>query len=304
MSERFYRAFNQELPAHIEDLVLEIESRSKQLSAMLADADQYDQQSLDSYSTAFVTRFTCNSAAIEGSTLSELETQLVLEGEFVPSDQKAVSDMFAVRGVAEGYNYALRQASAGREFSEEFIQDIHERTALDCQPSARGTYRRVSVMIAGSPVTPAPPDQVPTLMGDLVFAYDQSHLPQLAKATVFHVLFEQIHPFIDGNGRTGRTLLNVMLHSASLPAVALKNADRIHYLDTLQQAQLNDDYVPLMKFVGNEILNEISIQRTMLEQTRACTRPQTAGDVAQAISAKVKSSQPDPSRPRTQHHRR
>lgn len=119
-------------------------------------------------------RFTCNSAVIEGSTLSEIDTQLVLEGEFVPSDHKEIVDMFAVRGVAEGCDYAMSEALAGRVIDAEFIKDIHERTAVDCQPRLRGTYRQSAVQIAGSPVSLTHPSQIPAQMDDLIVSYKNS----------------------------------------------------------------------------------------------------------------------------------
>ena len=65
-----------------------------------------------------------------------------------------------VRGAAEGYDWALRQAAGGRPVDEGFVKDVHERTALDCQPRTRGTYRTMPVYIAGSATAPARVEQV------------------------------------------------------------------------------------------------------------------------------------------------
>ncbi|MFY9263798.1 MAG: Fic family protein [Actinomycetaceae bacterium] len=272
MAERFYQAFNMPLSAASGDLLSKVAAARDAFTALTAVLDEHDQQALGSYDKAFLARFTCNSAAIEGSTLTELETQLVLDGEFVPTDNKELSDMFAVKGVAEGYQYALAQARNGRVIDEDFIKDIHERTALDCQPRTRGAYRQSAAMIAGSPVVVSAPHQIPVDMGDLIYAYDHSPLPDLAKAVVFHALFENIHPFIDGNGRTGRTLLNVMLDKVGYPPVALKSADRRAYLESLQYAQINGDYEPLLRFVAREIHAEIDGRTHMIDLTRRHTR--------------------------------
>lgn len=85
-------------------------------------------------------RYTYNSNAIEGSTLTLEDTSLVLEGEFVPSDSPA-RYVFAARGVADGMAYVREYAKEGRKLNEELIRRLHEVTALDLQPFARGTFR-------------------------------------------------------------------------------------------------------------------------------------------------------------------
>ena len=95
---------------------------------------------LSDYDRDWLVRYTYNSNAIEGSTLTLQDTSLVLEGEFVPSDSPA-RFVFAARGVADGMAYIREYASERRELDPELIQRIHEVTALDLQPFARGTFR-------------------------------------------------------------------------------------------------------------------------------------------------------------------
>lgn len=280
MSERFYQAFHTELASDTTASLAHTHGLNDAYTRLICDRDIHDDDALASYECAFLTRFTCNSAAIEGSTLSEIDTQLVLEGEFVPSDHKEVSDMFAVRGVAEGYGYAMSELSTGRVIDAGFIKDIHERTALDCQPRLRGTYRQSAAMIAGSPVSVSHPSQIPAQMDDLIFAYENSPLPDVARACIFHAMFENIHPFADGNGRTGRTVMNLMLTQAGYPPVALKNANRRAYLSTLMAAQIEGDFNPLITFAITELQAEITGRATIVLQTREHTRPQARSDDA------------------------
>ena len=176
---------------------------------------------IKSYDSAFEVRFVYNSNSIEGSTLSLVETALVLDGEFVPD--RPGRDYFAARGSADGMAYYKRALCEGVGISEDLIKNIHERTALDCQPATRGVYRRYPVYIRGSEVVAANWQEVPLLMKDLLTAYGRSTLPEIYKATVFHVYFEEIHPFADGNGRTGRLLLNYMLEKNSYPPICIKS---------------------------------------------------------------------------------
>ncbi|XCB29250.1 Fic family protein [Arcanobacterium hippocoleae] len=184
--------------------------------------------------------------------------------------------MFAVRGVFEGYEYGLAQIASMRSLSEEFIKDIHERTALDCQPYARGSYRNSAVLIAGAPVSPADPLHIRDLMADLVHAYRNSRQNKIVRACVFHILFENIHPFIDGNGRTGRTILNLMLRDMGVPPAALKDADRRKYLSMLAQGQLQLNPDPFVEFVISAIESELSLREELIIKTRIAV-----GDAAQ-----------------------
>ena len=95
---------------------------------------------LADYDRDWLVRYTYNSNAIEGSTLTLEDTSLVLEGEFVPSDSPA-RYVFAARGVADGMAYVREYAREGRRLDEELVRRVHEVTALDLQPFARGTFR-------------------------------------------------------------------------------------------------------------------------------------------------------------------
>ena len=94
--------------------------------------------------------------------------------------------------------------------------------ALDCQPKARGVYRISPVYINGSLTVTGAPYSVRELMADLVFAANGTGMHPIAKAAAFHAMFENIHPFKDGNGRTGRIIMNHMLKEAGFPPIAIK----------------------------------------------------------------------------------
>ena len=102
--------------------------------------DSFEDMALADYDRDWLVRYTYNSNAIEGSTLTLEDTSLVLEGEFVPSDSPA-RYVFAARGVADGMAYVREYAREGRRLDEELVRRVHEVTALDLQPFARGTFR-------------------------------------------------------------------------------------------------------------------------------------------------------------------
>ncbi len=106
----------------------------------LEPLDGVEEMALSDYDRDWLVRYTYNSNAIEGSTLTLEDTSLVLEGEFVPSDSPA-RYVFAARGVADGMAYVREYAEEGRKLDEELVRRVHEVTALDLQPFARGTFR-------------------------------------------------------------------------------------------------------------------------------------------------------------------
>lgn len=225
---------------------------------------------MKSYEEAFLVNFTYNSASIEGSTLSLMDTVLVIEGKFMPSDpaDKRLSDIFAARGIADGVAFAASKLDAGAPLSEELIKDIHERTALDCQPRVRGVYRNGAVYIRGSETVPVSAAQVRPLMGDLVFGFAQSQNHPILRAAAFHALFENIHPFADGNGRTGRILLNYLLEKEGYPPIVPKAANRAAYLSSLEDWQVRQDPCPFVTLVCEQIVEEAAARYEGIMQSR------------------------------------
>lgn len=246
---------------------LPLEAAAAVWHGLTEDADENGRDALESFEADFLNRLACHSAAIEGSTLDALQTQLVLEGEFVPADNKELSDLFAVRGVAEGYDWARREMAKGRRIDAEFIKDIHERTALDAQPRVRGTYRSAAVLIVGAPFTPPAPLEIAPNMDLLLEQFAASSQHPLVSAAAFHAMFEMVHPFLDGNGRVGRTVLNLMLLKAGLPAVALKSNNRLAYLETLAAWQTTGNGADFIAILTENVEAELEARREILTES-------------------------------------
>lgn len=196
----------------------------------LEPLDGVEDMALADYDRDWLVRYTYNSNAIEGSTLTLEDTSLVLEGEFVPSDSPA-RYVFAARGVADGMAYVREYAKDGRNLDEELVRRVHEVTALDLQPFARGTFRPYGYLarITATRVKTADPLEIRDDLQSLIDGLDGSDVHPLLKAAGFHAMFENIHPFMDGNGRTGRQLLNfVLLRNGYRPAAIKYDAGRAY----------------------------------------------------------------------------
>ena len=229
---------NPELSRHIQALPdelnaleggREISERLRRIDALkdrarsLEPLDGVEDMALADYDRDWLVRYTYNSNAIEGSTLTLEDTSLVLEGEFVPSDSPA-RYVFAARGVADGMAYVREYAKEGRKLNEELIRRLHEVTALDLQPFARGTFRPYGYLarITATRVKTADPLEIRDDLRSLIDGLDGCTAHPLLRAAGFHAMFENIHPFMDGNGRTGRQLLNFVLLRNGYRPVAIK----------------------------------------------------------------------------------
>lgn len=179
----------------------------------------------------FLLEFTYNSNAIEGNTLTLQETALILN-EGVTIAEKPLKDHLEVIGHKEAYCYVEELVKNGTVFSEKVVKDIHSIVLMD-KPQDKGVYRRVPVRIMGGSYTPPEPWEVPIQMERLLADAEamRTTMHPIARAALFHLRFESIHPFIDGNGRTGRLLLNLELMKAGYPAINVKFADRRRYYD-------------------------------------------------------------------------
>ena len=196
----------------------------------LEPLDGVEDMALADYDRDWLVRYTYNSNAIEGSTLTLEDTSLVLEGEFVPSDSPA-RYVFAARGVADGMAYVREYAEEGRKLDEELVRRVHEVTALDLQPFARGTFRPYGYLArtTATRVKTADPLEIRDDLRSLIDGLDGCAAHPLLRAAGFHAMFENIHPFMDGNGRTGRQLLNfVLLRNGYRPAAIKYDAGRAY----------------------------------------------------------------------------
>lgn len=287
MKEKIYDAFH--LAAASYAHLVEEADRQAALLARTGPLGEEERDAMRSYDEAFLVRFTYNSAAIEGSTLTLADTELVLEGEFMPSGDKRLADVFAAKGIAEGCEFSERALAEGVPVSESLIRDIHERTALDCQPRTRGMYRTSAVYIRGSETVPADASMVREYMSDLLFAWEASDEHPIVRAAAFHAMFENIHPFQDGNGRAGRIVLNHMLQSSGYPPIAIKASLRAEYLTALEDWQVRGEPAHLIESVARCVSEECAARREGIEQTRCATTALTPSERASEARAAAES---------------
>lgn len=188
--------------------------------------------------------WTYHSNALEGNTLTLRETQVVLEGLTVGGG-KTLREHLEVINHAHAVDF-LEDLVARREpLSQTVVRQLHALILRGIDDAHAGAYRHVPVAISGSQHVPPSPAEVAPMMSDLLawLGNDGQALHPVRRAARFHHRFVFIHPFVDGNGRTARLLMNLILVSEGYPPAIIK-ADperRIAYLDALEAASVQQD---------------------------------------------------------------
>lgn len=176
----------------------------------------------------FMIEYTYNSNAIEGNTLTLRETDMVLKG--LTIDQKPLKDHMEAVGHKDAFYFICDLVEDRTPLSESVIKQIHSLILAD-KPLDRGVYRRVPVRIMGAKQEPVQPYLIEQKMNDLMQQYANDERNIVEKLADLHIAFETIHPFIDGNGRTGRLIVNLELMKAGYPPIDIKFTDRMRYYD-------------------------------------------------------------------------
>lgn len=211
----------------------------------------------------FVVEYTYNSNAIEGNTLTLRETDMVLCG--LTIDRKPLKDHMEAVGHKEAFDLVRDLVKDQVPLSESIIKQIHYLVLAD-KKDDRGVYRRVPVRIMGAKHEPVQPYLIQLKMEQLLEAYRNSTehiIPRLAR---FHIEFEGIHPFIDGNGRTGRLLVNLELMKAGYPPIDIKFADRIAYYNAFDEYHVKHKLDAMEKLFAGYVNERLEGYLAMLKE--------------------------------------
>lgn len=180
----------------------------------------------------FIVEYTYNSNAIEGNTLTLRETDMVLRG--LTIDRKPLKDHMEAVGHKEAFEFVQDLVKNQVPLSESIIRQIHYLVLAD-KKDDRGVYRRVPVRIMGAKHEPVQPYLIQPKMEQLLENYWNNTEHMITRLARFHIEFEGIHPFIDGNGRTGRLLINLELMKAGYPPIDIKFTDRAAYYNAFDE---------------------------------------------------------------------
>lgn len=218
---------------------------------------------IERLSEEFVVEYTYNSNAIEGNTLTLRETDLVLRG--LTIDQKPLKDHMEAIGHKEAFEFVRELVKENAPMNENIIKQIHYLVLADKRED-RGVYRRVPVRILGAQHIPAQPYSIEPKIQQLLQEYRESEEHIVTKLARFHIEFEAIHPFIDGNGRTGRLLMNLELMKSGYPPIDIKFKDRIAYYNAFDDYHVNDHLSSMENLFAKYINERLDIYLNMLPE--------------------------------------
>lgn len=227
-------------------------------------------------------RLTHHSTAIEGNTLTQSETQIVIE-KGVTIAGKSLREHLEIVGHKDAFDFVIDLASSGAPISEREIREIHA-LVMKGQTDDGGSYRSLDVKAAGTEYLYPSHLRIPELMADFItwLARAEQDIENAARA---HLKFVTIHPFRDGNGRTGRLLMNLLLIRAGFPVAIIPVERRAEYIDSLQSAQKQGNDVGLISLVRDCV--EVSLRDTVATCLSSSELRERLGDDSAAALAWV-----------------
>jgi len=219
-----------------------------QLKRELDNKRPIPKETLRSLEESINLEWTYNSNGIEGNTLTLRETQVVLEG--ITVGGKSIKEHLEAINHEKAILYLSDLVKENNPITEWNIKSIHQLVLKDIDDENAGRYRRENVTIKGA--THIPPDylKVPELMEKLVLNYENwNNFHPIIQAALLHGELVKIHPFVDGNGRTSRLLMNLDLMNHGYNPVIIKKEDRLEYYETLDKAHTTGNYTNFVKLI-------------------------------------------------------
>lgn len=223
------------------------------------------QELANSLHEKLLVEWTYNSNAIEGNTLTMSETKVVLEG--ITIGGKTMVEHLETINHRDAILFIEDLVSNKEPLSEWNIRNIHSLILKEIDKQNAGKYRTENVVISGAKHFPPKHYEIKDLMQGLIEEYNNNwkDYHPVVKATLLHGEFVKIHPFIDGNGRTARLLLNFELMGNGFTPIIIKNDDRAKYYEVLDIAHTTMNYEPFIKLVSELVMESEKLWLSLLE---------------------------------------
>lgn len=214
------------------------------------------QATLESYLKAFSIEYTHNSTAIEGNTLTLIQTKTVIE-DGISIGGKMLREIYEVLNHEKAFKYVRKCIEENKELDENIIKDIHAITMENIMTG--GIYRNVDVYISGAQHTPPSPNEMYRQIKMFYNDLSSNTLNPIELAAWTHAEFVKIHPFTDGNGRTSRLIMNYQLMKNGYLPISIDKKDRLSYYEALEEYAVNNNLTPFADMIAS--LEEQQLQR-------------------------------------------
>lgn len=212
-----------------------------------------------------IVEWTYNSNVIEGNTLTLSETKVVLEG--ITIGGKSIVEHFETINHREAILFVEDLVSNKERLSVRNIKKINALILKEIDNKNAGKCRMENVVISGAKHIPPKYYEIDSLMQKLITEYhnDWTNFHPVVRATLLHGEFVKIHPFIDGNGRTSRLLLNFELMKNGYTPIIIKNENRAKYYEVIDLAHTTLNYEPFIELVSELVLESEKLWLSVLE---------------------------------------
>lgn len=226
---------------------------------LLDNKRPFPQYTLKSIREKLLLEWTYNSNAIEGNTLTLMETKVVLEG--ITVGGKTLKEHLETVNHREAIFYIEDIVKNEEELTEWQIKNIHRLILKGIDDEYAGSYRDQKVIISGAEHAPPEPFLIKDEMESFIDWYNNEgqKLHPVERASMVHIIFVGIHPFIDGNGRTSRLLLNLELMKSGYPPIIIKNENRLKYYNALDKAHITKDNKDFVNIVVGELNSTLDL---------------------------------------------
>ncbi len=233
----------------------------------------------------FTVELTYTSNAIEGNTLTRQETAVVVEKGLTVSGKSLVEHLEATNHAQALHKVRQLAKAKTKDLTEHAILDIHESILRGIDDVNAGRYRTIAVRLSGSMVVLPNPHKVADLMARFMKSLTTStNLHPVELAAEAHYQLVTIHPFVDGNGRTARLLMNLILMQNGYPPALIRKRDRLRYIQSLEQAQLGGDKEDYFRIIAEAVDRSFDVYLNALslgdEPTRTTTKLLRIGQLA------------------------
>lgn len=211
---------------------------------------QLPKEVLVSFDKNFEVEYTHNSTAIEGNTLSLIQTKAVLE-DGISIGGKTLREIYEVVNHQKAFNFIKRCILDGKLLDEKTVKDIHALLMENILTG--GIYRRVEVRISGAGHKPPEPSemyqQIKNFYTNMLSYRAERNAIELAAWA--HAEFVKIHPFVDGNGRTSRMIMNYQLMANGFLPVSIAKEKRLEYFEVLEAYAVNGELQPFIEMIAS-----------------------------------------------------
>ncbi|MCI8352257.1 MAG: Fic family protein [Clostridia bacterium] len=234
--------------------------------AILESKRPFPKETLKSLEENFKLEWTYNSNAIEGNTLTLKETKVVLEG--ITIGGKTMREHLEAINHKEAIEFLEELVKDNSELTEMNIKNIHAIVLKGIDNENAGRYRIENVIISGATHIPPKSVIVPELMEKLIYRYDEwkEKYHPIVVSALLHAEFVKIHPFIDGNGRTARLLMNFEAMKNGYPPIIIKTEETHKYYEALDKGAMTGDYTDFVIMVINQVEEMINLYLKLLKE--------------------------------------